>query len=75
MTSAPDKKINIGILGCGPISQAGHFESVTKARNTNLHAICDVAEDLVARFAVTHGAGTSYTDYDQMLADPDIFYI
>ena len=72
MTSAPDKKINIGILGCGPISQAGHFESVTKARNTNLHAICDVAEDLVARFAVTHGAGTSYTDYDRMLADPDI---
>ena len=51
-----DRVVNIGILGCGPIAQAGHFESVTKARNTRLHSICDVAGDLVERFAVAHGA-------------------
>jgi len=72
MTGVPEKSVNIGILGCGPIAQAGHFESVTKARNTRLHAICDVAEDLVDRFAVTHGAARSYTDYDTMLADPQL---
>ena len=67
-----EKRLRIGVLGCGAIAQAGHFESVTKAGNTTLHAICDVAEDLVTRFAVAHGATKTYTDYDRMLADPDI---
>jgi len=70
MTAKLENCLNIGVLGCGPIAQAGHFESVTKARNTNLYAICDVARDLVERFAVTHGATRAYTDYDTMLADP-----
>ncbi|MCC7054353.1 MAG: Gfo/Idh/MocA family oxidoreductase [Gemmatimonadaceae bacterium] len=64
------RRINIGVLGCGPIAQAAHFESCTKARNATLHAICDVAPDLVARMATTHGAAVGYTSYDAMLADP-----
>ena len=72
MDDTSGKLVNIGILGCGPIAQAGHFESVSKARNTHLHAICDVAGDLVDRFAVTHGAARTYTDYDSMLADPEV---
>ena len=72
MSETPDRRLNVGILGCGPIAQAGHFESVTKARNAKLHAICDVAEDLVERFAVTHGAEKSYLSYEDMLADPQL---
>ena len=68
----PDRRLNVGILGCGPIAQAGHFESVTKARNTNLHAVCDIARDLVDRFAVTHGASNAYVSYEEMLADPQL---
>lgn len=44
-------KLNIGVLGCGPIAQAGHFESCTKAANARLYAICDVAADLRERMA------------------------
>lgn len=72
MPAKDDRRLNVGILGCGPIAQAGHFESVTKGRNTVLHAICDVAEDLLARFAVTHGARKTFTRYEDMLADPDL---
>ena len=72
MTVTPGKHLNIGILGCGPIAQAGHFESVTKAQNTKLHAICDVAGDLVERFAVTHGAQKTFLSYEDMLADPQL---
>ena len=72
MNSGPEKQLKIGILGCGAIAQAGHFESVTKARNTTLHAICDVAEDLLQRFSVTYGAAKTYTQYERMLADPDL---
>jgi|TARA_X000000950_G_scaffold139932_1_gene173638 predicted dehydrogenase len=72
VNSGPEKQLKIGILGCGAIAQAGHFESVTKARNTTLHAICDVAEDLLQRFSVTYGAARTYTQYERMLADPDL---
>jgi predicted dehydrogenase len=67
---ASGRKLNVGILGCGPIAQAAHFESCTKARNARLHAICDVADDLRERMAITHAAEKSFRDYNEMLADP-----
>ncbi|MBN8998790.1 MAG: Gfo/Idh/MocA family oxidoreductase [Rhizobiales bacterium] len=67
-----DRTLRVGVLGAGQIAQAAHFESCTKARNARLAAICDVAEDLRERMAITHGADRTYADYDAMLADPDI---
>jgi predicted dehydrogenase len=67
-----DRLLRIGILGCGPIAQAAHFESCTKARNATLHAICDLADDLRERMAATHAPARQYADYDAMLADPDL---
>ena len=65
-------ELNVGVLGCGPIAQAGHFESCTKASNARLYAICDVADDLRDRMAATHAPDKSFADYDEMLADPDL---
>jgi predicted dehydrogenase len=65
-------KLNVGVLGCGPIAQAGHFESCTKAANARLYAICDVAADLRDRMAATHAPQKAYADYAAMLADPDL---
>jgi predicted dehydrogenase len=67
-----DRRLRIGVLGCGPIAQAAHFESCAKAANADLYAICDVAEDLLARMAVTHGAQKSFSRYEAMLADPEV---
>jgi predicted dehydrogenase len=67
-----DRLLRVGVLGCGPIAQAAHFESCTKARNATLHAICDVADDLRARMAATHAPARDYADYDAMLADPEV---
>lgn len=66
------KKLNIGILGCGPISQAAHFESAVKAGNVDLYAICDVAEDLRGRMAATYAPKKTFADYAEMLADPEL---
>ena len=66
------RRLQVGVLGAGPIAQAAHFESCTKARNADLAAICDVAEDLAQRMAAAHGCGTTYNDYSKMLADPAI---
>ena len=64
--------VRIGVLGCGPIAQAAHFEACHKARNAELYAICDVAEDLLDRMAATHEPTVTYTNYADMLADPNV---
>lgn len=66
------RRLKVGVLGCGPISQAAHFESANKAHNAELYAICDVADDLRERMAATHAPQKSFADYDQMLADPEL---
>jgi predicted dehydrogenase len=62
----------VGVLGAGAIAQFAHLEACRKARNVELHAICDRAEDLLQRVATAHPPRTTYTDYDAMLADPDL---
>ncbi|MED3789192.1 Gfo/Idh/MocA family oxidoreductase, partial [Peribacillus frigoritolerans] len=59
-------------LGCGQISQAAHFESARRAKNTNLYAICDVDEYLLDRMNQLHQPQKTYNDYNEMLADPNI---
>ena len=63
-------RLNVGVLGAGPIAQFAHFESCVKASNARLHAICDVADDLRERMVATWAPERSFADYDEMLADP-----
>lgn len=72
MESERARRLKVGVLGCGPIAQAAHFESCTKARNADLYAICDLAPDLLERMAWTHKPECAYADYDEMLADPQL---
>lgn len=66
------KKLKVGVLGCGQIAQAAHFESCVKARNAELYAICDSADDLRRRMAAMWEPRKAYADYDEMLADPGV---
>jgi len=70
MIRKDERRLRVGVLGCGPIAQFAHFESCVKARNAELYAICDVADDLRARMAATYEPAYSFADYDAMLADP-----
>jgi predicted dehydrogenase len=72
MLKKESRLLRVGVLGAGPISQAGHFEACRKARNAELYAICDVAEDLVTRMAAIHEPTVTYLNYDAMLADPQV---
>jgi len=64
--------LRLGILGCGPISQIAHFDAARKARNVELTAICDLAEDLRRAMAALHQPHFAYADYDEMLSDDRI---
>src|SRR5260370_13700831 len=64
--------LRIGVLGCGPIAQLAHFDACRKARNAELYAICDVANDLRAKMAAVHEPRVTYGEFDAMLADPQV---
>jgi predicted dehydrogenase len=67
-----ERLLRVGVLGCGPISQIAHFDACHKARNVELYAICDLAEDLLHKMAAIHEPRVVYCDLDTMLADPKV---
>jgi predicted dehydrogenase len=67
-----DRLLRIGVLGCGPIAQFAHFDACRKARNAELYAICDLADDLRTRMEAVHQPRVAYADYGAMLADPQV---
>ncbi|MBU5344478.1 Gfo/Idh/MocA family protein [Paenibacillus lautus] len=65
------KSINVGVIGTGSIS-AMHLQSYQKHANANLLAVCDLNEERAQRAAEQYGATKVYTDYNELLADPEI---
>jgi len=66
------RQLRLGILGCGPISQVAHFDAAKKARNVELTAICDLADDLRERMVALHQPRFACRDFDEMLAGDQI---
>ncbi len=64
--------LRVGVLGCGPIAQFAHFDACAKARNAELYAICDVAQDLVARMGAMHQPRKTYLRFEEMLEDSQV---
>ena len=64
--------LRVGVLGCGPIAQIAHFDACRKARNAELYAACDVAEDLLAKARAVHEPRVTYRNYEDMLGDPQV---
>lgn len=65
------KSINVGVIGTGSIS-AMHLQSYQKHANANLLAVCDLNEERAQRAAEKYGATKVFTDYNELLADPEI---
>ena len=67
-----ERRLKVGVLGCGPISQVAHFDACRKARNIDLYAICDLADDLRDRMTTLWEPQVAYRDYQQMLSDSQV---
>jgi predicted dehydrogenase len=65
-----NRRLRLGLLGCGPISQAAHLDAIRKASNADLYAICDIAVGLTDRLAAMYQPEAVYNDFAAMLADP-----
>ncbi len=68
---AKDKILKIGIIGVGTIGSV-HADAYTHVQGVQLVALCDILPDRLAEKAKRHNVATTYTDYHELLADPEI---
>lgn len=61
-----DKKIKIGIIGVGGISQM-HIKGYENNPNVELYAFCDIDKERLSEMAEKHGIAKTFTDYNEML--------
>lgn len=64
-------KVRIGVIGAGSISQA-HMDAYAKCADAQIVAICDLNEERAKAKAEKYGAAHVYTDYRELLKNPDI---
>lgn len=64
--------VRIGVIGCGPIAQAGHLPATVKAHNAQLYAIADRSERLRTYAAAVHEPQVVYDDAHAVCADPHV---
>ncbi|MEO0294730.1 MAG: Gfo/Idh/MocA family oxidoreductase, partial [candidate division WOR-3 bacterium] len=68
-----NKRINIGIIGVGHISQIGYIPSIKRLRDKiKLYALCDLDEAKLYKAKEIHGAEAIYTDFEDLLSDKNV---
>ncbi|MCU6712679.1 Gfo/Idh/MocA family oxidoreductase [Paenibacillus sp. J5C_2022] len=65
------KPVQIGVIGTGSISSM-HLNSYEKSEEATIYAVCDLNEERARKAAEKYGAEKVYTDYRELLADPNI---
>ncbi|MFC5699680.1 Gfo/Idh/MocA family protein [Cohnella faecalis] len=63
--------LRIGVIGTGSISEL-HLNAYSANPSASLVAVCDINGQRASDVAAKYGAGKIYTDYREMLADPNI---
>ncbi len=68
-----EKKVKIGIIGMGGISNK-HVKELLECPDAQITAICDIDEKALARAQAKTGVADEkcYTDYRDLIADPDV---
>ncbi|MFD0589902.1 Gfo/Idh/MocA family protein [Paenibacillus sp. GCM10027627] len=65
------KTIRIGVIGTGSISSM-HLEAYQNNKAASLYAVCDLNEERARAAAEKYGAVKVFTDYRDLLADPEV---
>lgn len=69
-----EKKVKIGIVGCGGIANGKHMPSLKKLDDVEMVAFCDIIRERAEKAAEEYGAEGArvYEDYKEMLAKEDL---
>ncbi len=65
-----ERKVKIGIIGCGGIANGKHLPSLSKVKEAEIVAFCDLIEERAQEAAKKYGVPGArvYTDYKELLA-------
>ena len=68
------KRLKVGIIGCGGIANGKHMPSIKAVNMSDMVAFCDLIEERAVKAAKEYGVPGAkvYTDYKELLADPEI---
>ena len=69
-----DRKLHIGIIGCGGIANGKHMPSLKKIDTVEMVAFCDIVKERAEKAAKEYGTPDArvYTDYKELLKEDDI---
>ena len=69
-----EKKLKIGIIGCGGIANGKHMPALKKLPNVEMVAFCDIIVERAEKAAKDFGTEGAkvYADYKEMLADCEL---
>ena len=65
------KTLHAAVIGCGLISK-NHFKALKNVEHVCCTAVCDIDPDKARAAAEIHGIHQVYSDYKELLKDPDI---
>src|SRR5271169_263709 len=66
------KKVRLGIVGLGWVSQVFHIPILSKLEDVEIVAVCDRDKSRTKMIAERFGFSRTYTDYQQMLETEDL---
>ena len=68
------KVYRIGIIGCGGIANGKHLPSLSKLKNVQITAFCDIIKERAEKAAQEYGSDDAdiYEDYTELLKDRSI---
>ncbi len=67
-----EKKLNVGVVGCGAVALKGHVPALRSSRYLRLVAAADVSEKALKRFGRKTGVKRLYKDYRDMIEKEEI---
>lgn len=72
------EKVRIGIVGCGGIANGKHMPALSKLKDVEMVAFCDIVEERAQKAAKQYGAEGAkvFTDYRELLKlDLDVVHV
>lgn len=69
-----ERIVKVGIIGCGGIANGKHMPALSKVKNVQMVAFCDIKEERAIEAAKNYGTPDAkvYTDYKELLKDGEI---
>jgi predicted dehydrogenase len=67
-----DKKVRIGVVGCGGIANGKHMPNLAKIPEVEMVAFCDIIPERAEAAVARYGRGIACTDYHDVINDPEV---